>query len=210
VFSCHDSITAKSQSGFHSTIRSGDHVAARGILGNVRIRWALVASVLTCTVLLTGYKYETTSAQSAPGPSPDAEFSDTTAGTREGNAARTLAPGQFRLTTGLVKVPQHIQGAVTCDTRDDVYRIAIGDPESGGVEIGLSQDESILKYADLGYRDGVNLMLINDGDVDREAGETLPIVHKVGNTYFASGYATGLTASQLDTDRYFEISVACP
>lgn len=172
----------------------------------MRIRWGLVASVLTCTVLLIGYKSEITSAQAVPSQ----EFSDTTAGATEGDAERTLAPGHFRFTAGLDKEPQHIQGPVTCDTRDDVYRIAIGDPDAGGVEIGLSQGESILKYAALGYRNGVHLMLINDGEIDREAGQTLPTVRKTGNTYFASGYATGLTASQRDTSRYFEISVACP
>lgn len=176
----------------------------------MRIRWGLVASVLACTVLLTGYKVEATRAQAVPSQVPDADFSDTTAGAKEGNAAGTLTPGHFSFTTGLDKVPQHIQGPVTCDTRDDVYRIAIGDPDAGGVEIGLSQDESILKYADLGYRNGVNLMLINDGEIDRETDQTLPTVHKMGNTYFASGFATGFTASQRDTDRYFEISVACP
>lgn len=176
----------------------------------MRIRWGMVAAVLTCTVLLTGYKDETTSAQALPSQVPDAEFSDISAGAKDGNAARTLAPGHFLFTTGLDKVPQHIQGPVTCDTRDDVHRIAIGDPDAGGVEIGLSQDESILKYADLGFRNGVNLMLINDRENDRETGKTPPTVHKIGSTYLASGYATGLTASQHEIDRYFEISVACP
>lgn len=176
----------------------------------MRIRWGLVASVLTCTVLLTGYKSETTSAQAVPSQMPDAVFSDATAGAQDSNAARTLAPGRFRFTTGLDKVPQHIQGPVTCHTAEDDYVIAIGNPDAGGVEIGLSQDESILKYVDLGYRQGVSLMLVNDGDTDRVAGKALPTVHKTGNSYFVSGYATGLTASQHDVNRYFEISVACP
>lgn len=206
----HDTITAKSQSGHDSTIGVGDHVAVTGILRTMRIRWGLVAAVLTCTVLLTVYKDETTRAQALPSHLAGADFSDATVGAKEDSAARTLAPGHFRFTTGLDQEPQHIQGPVTCDTRDDVYRIAIGDLNAGGVEIGLSQDESILKYADLGYRNGANLMLINDGDADREPGKARPILRKLGNTYFASGYATGLTASQRETDRYFEISVACP
>ena len=175
----------------------------------MRIRWALVASVLTCTVLLTGYKSETTRAQAVPSL-PEGEFSDTTAGAKGSNAAGTLSPGHFRFTIGRDKEPQHIQGPVTCDTRDDVYRIVIGDPDAGGVEIGLTQNESILKYAALGDRNGVNLMLINDGESDRETDRPPPTVHKTGNTYFASGYATGLTASHRDTTRFFEISVACP
>ena len=176
----------------------------------MRIRWGLVASVLTCSVLLTGYKTETTGAQAVPSQMPDAETSDTTVGANESDAARTLAPGRFRFTTGLDKEPQHIQGPVTCDTRDDVHRIAIGDPDAGGVEIGLSQDESTLKYVYLGNRNGVNLMLVNDGELEPETGKTLPTVHKTGNTYFASGYATGLTAGQRHINRYFDISVACP
>ena len=176
----------------------------------MRIRWGLVASVLTCTVLLTGYKSEITSAQAVPSQIPNADFSDATVGANEANAARTLAPGHFRFTMGLDKEPQHIQGPVTCDTKGDVYRIAIGDPDAGGVEIGLSQDESSLKYVYLGYRSGVSLMLVNDGEIDGETGNTAPAVHKTGSTYFASGYATGLTANQLEAKRYFEISVACP
>jgi hypothetical protein len=172
----------------------------------MRIRGGLVVAVLTCTVLLTGYKNET---RTHPATNTDADFSDTTAAAA-GNAARTFAPGHFRFTTGLDKVPQHIQGPVTCDTKDDVHRIAIGDPAAGGVEIGLSQDESIVKYVDLGYREVVNLMLINDSNKDLEAGRTPPAIHKVGDTYFTSGYATGLTAGNQDTDRYFEIVVACP
>lgn len=176
----------------------------------MRIRWGPVVSVLTCSVLLTGYRYETSSAQAVPNQPPSAGFSGTTAGATEGDNAPTLAPGHFRFTTGLDKIPQPIQGPVTCDTRDDVYRIAIGDPDAGGIEIGLTHHESFLKYVDLGNREGVNLMMINDGDGVREAGETPPAVHKAGDTYFASGYATGVTASQHDTDRYFEIAVACP
>ena len=176
----------------------------------MRIRWGLVASVLTCTVLLTGYKTEATSAQALPIQVPDAELSRTTAVANDINAARTLAPGHFRFTTGLDKEPQHIQGPVTCDTGDDNYVISIGNPDAGGVEIGLSPDDSVLKYVDLGYRHGVNLMLVNDGVVDSETGKIPPTVQKTGNTYFTSGYATGLTASQRATNRYFEISVACP
>jgi len=176
----------------------------------MRAHWGLVASVLTCTVLLTAYKNETTSAQAVPSQLPDAEFSDTAAGANGSKAARTLAPGHFRFTTGLEKLSQHIQGPVRCDTRDDIHRVAIGDPDAGGVEIGLSQDESTLKYVDLGYRNGANFMFVNDGNLDPQPGETPPTVHKAGNTYFASGYATGWTADQRETNRYFELTVACP
>lgn len=169
----------------------------------MRIRRGLVIAVLTCAVLLTGYKIDTTSALAGPSH-------DVTAGANQDSARQTLAPGDFRFTMGLDKEPQHIQGPVVCDTRDDVHRIAIGDPNAGGVELGLSEDESALKYAYLGYRNGVYLMVVNDGDTDREVGETPPAVHKTGTTYFASGYATGLTATQRVIDRYFEISVACP
>jgi hypothetical protein len=166
----------------------------------------LVATTLTCGVLLTAYQYQTTSAQAVASQAPNATSSDPAAVAQE----QTLAPGHFRFTTGLDKEPQYIQGSVVCDTKDGIHRIAIGDPDAGGVERGLSGDESILKYADLGYRNGVNLALVNDGETGSETGKALPAVHKTGNTYFASGYATGLTTGQRDTTRYFEISVACP
>ena len=175
----------------------------------MRIRSGLVATVLTCSVLLTGYKAETTSAHAVPGQSPDEEFSEMLTGAKEGSAARTLAPGHFRFTTGLDRAPQHIQGLVSCETRDDNRLIAIGDQDAGGVEIGLSEDESTLKYVDLGYRDGIFLMLVNDGEPPA-AGSAPPVLQKAGATYLVSGYARGLTATQHDVDRYFEISVACP
>lgn len=175
----------------------------------MRVRWGLGAIVLTGTVLLTAYEAETTSARAVSGQPPDASFSDATVGAPEG-IARTLAPGRFIFTTGLDKVPQHIQGPVACDTEADSFRIAIGDPDGGGVEIGLSTDESTLQYVDLGYRNGVNLMLRNDGETDRTPGQAPPTVRKTGNTYFASGYATGLTSTNRDTSRYFEIFVTCP
>lgn len=174
-----------------------------GILHNMRFRWGLLASALTCTVLLTAYENATSSARAVPSQLPAAESSNATA------RANELPPGDFRFTTGLAKVPQHIEGPVTCDTRDDTYRIAIGDQEAGGVEIGL-QEESSLKYVDLGNRSGVNLALINNGNTGDDPSGTPPSVHKTGDTYFVSGYATGLTASQQDTSLYFEISVACP
>ena len=188
----------------------GDLGVTTGILRSMRVRWGLVAAVLTCTVLTAGYKGETTRAQALPSLGSEADVSVATAGAKDDGAGRMLAPGHFRFTTGLDKEPQHIHGHVTCDTRGDVYRIAIGDPSSGGVEIGVAQDASILKYADLGYRNGANLMLVNDGTADREPGEAPPTFRKWGDTYFASGYATGLTASQHEIDRYFEISVSCP
>ena len=52
-------------------------------------------------------------------------------------------------------------------------------------------------------------MLVNDGE-PAAAGSTPPVLQKSGATYFVSGYARGLTATQHDVDRYFEISVACP
>lgn len=170
----------------------------------MRFRWGLLASALTCTVLLTAYENATSSARAVPSKLPGTESSGATA------LANELPPGHFRFTTGLARVPQHIQGPVTCDTRDDTYRIAIGDQEAGGVEIGLSWDESTLKYVDLGNRSGVNLAVINDGEAGRDASRTPPSVHKTGDTYLVSGYATGLTTSQQDTSLYFEISVACP
>ena len=175
----------------------------------MRIRRGLVIAVLTCTVLLTGYKVDPTSALAVPGRLPD-DVSDGTPGAKRGSVAPALAPGEFRFTTGLDKVPQHIHGPVVCDTRDGIHRIVIGDPDAGGVEVGLSADESTLKYADLGYRNGVYLMLVNDGDSGRAAGKTAPAVRKAGMTYVASGYATGMTATQQNIDRYFEIAVTCP
>lgn len=175
----------------------------------MRGRWALVASLLTCTVLLTAYKSEATRAQALPGELPDGGSSVTAAGANGNDTAGTLAPGDFRFTIGLDHERQHIQGPVTCDTRGDVRRISIGDPNAGGVEIGLSEDESTLKYVDLGYRNGVFLMLVNDGDAEREV-DTAPAVRKSGETYFTSGYATAFAAGQHETERYFELSVACP
>lgn len=168
----------------------------------MRVRSGVVAFALTCTVMLTAYETESTSAQALPVQPPDAEFSAATAG--------TLAPGQFRVTTGLDKEPQYVQGPVACDAGEDSFTIAIGDPDAGGVEIGLSPDESALQYVDLGYRNGVSLVLLNNGETDGETGQALPVVHKTANTYFVSGYAIGMTASHRDTSRYFEITVACP
>ncbi len=176
----------------------------------MRVRWSLVAAVLACTVGLAAHENQTMRAQAVPGQVPDAEFSDATAAVKEDSAAHTLEPGQFRFTTGLDKEPQHIQGPVVCGTRDGLYKIALGNPDAAGVEIGLTQDESTLKYVDLGYRNGVSLMLVNDGQPDRGSGQSPPVVYKTGNTYFVSGYATGLTSTQRETNRYFEISVACP
>jgi hypothetical protein len=167
----------------------------------MRIRWGLLAPVLTGIVLLAAYQDTTTSARAVP---DQAVLTKSAAGVAE------LEPGNFRFTTGLDKVPQHIRGPVTCDTRDDTYRIAIGDPDAGGVEIGLSQDESILKYVDLGYRNGVYLALFNDEQTVGDQGQALPSVRKTGDTYVASGYARGMTPSQHDARVYFEISVACP
>lgn len=164
----------------------------------MRIRWGLLAPVLTGVVLLAAYQDTPTNARAVPA------INNAAAGASE------LQPGDFRFTTGLDRVPQHIRGPVTCDTRDDTFRITIGNPDAGGVEIGLSQDESTLKYADLGHRNGVYLALFNDGETVGDTSQALPSVRKIGNTYLASGYARGMTPSQHDARLYFEISAACP
>lgn len=195
-------------------IRRGGHVAGAGILFTVRIRRRLLASALTCAALIAAYQNETSSARAVPNEIKDAEISKSAA---TANGEQPLSPGEFRFTTGLDREPQHIFGSVTCDTRDGVHRIRIGDPYAGGLELGISPDESTLKYVDLGNRGGVYLALFNDGDevfhdADPQGRPSTPpgTVHKTGGTYFTSGYATGTTADQQSTGLYFEISVACP
>lgn len=178
-----------------------------GILSTVRTRRRLLASALTCTVLIVAYQAETTSARATSAEAKAAEISKA-AGTA--NADSALAPGEFSFTTGLDREPQHIQGPVTCDTRDDTRRIKIGDPDTTGVEVGLSSDESTLRYVDLGNRGGVYLALFNDGSDVVDASTSPGTVRKTGNTYVVSGYASGNTADQNTTRLYFEISVACP
>lgn len=128
--------------------------------------------------------------------------------------AQTLKPGDFRFSTGVDKQPQHIHGPVTCDTRDDTYRIRIGDPDAGGLEIGLSLDGANLKYVDLGNRGGVYFALFNDSDDPLgDGGDQRPAegaVRRAGETYLVSGRATGMSANHHVTQLYFDISVACP
>ncbi len=184
-----------------------------GILSTVRTRRLLLASGLTCTVLIAGYQTETTSARAISTEGKAAEISKAAGTANTADDTQTLSPGEFRFTTGLDREPQHIRGPVTCDTRDDTYRIRIGDPDANGVETGLSLDGSSLKYVDLGNRGGVYYALFNDGeDVIDASGpdQARGAVHKTGNTYVASGYATGTTASRHGTGLYFEIAVACP
>ncbi|MFN8072844.1 MAG: lipoprotein LpqH [Mycobacterium sp.] len=178
----------------------------------MRTRGRLLASALTCTVLIAAYQIETTNARAVSTEGKAAAISKSAGAANTADDSPTLAPGEFRFTTGLDREPQHIQGPVTCDTRDDTYRIKIGDPDANGVEIGLSLDESSLKYVDLGNRGGIYYALFNDGE-DVINGGPAPApgtVHKTGNTYVVSGYATGTTANQHSTGLYFEIAVACP
>lgn len=87
----------------------------------------------------------------------------------------------------------------------------IGDPDAGGLEVGLTLDESSLKYVDLGNRGGVYFAFFNDALT--EGGEPSAAdgaVHKAGDTYFVSGRATGTSATQHLSTLQFDISVACP
>jgi hypothetical protein len=158
--------------------------------------------------LIVAYQTETTSARATSAEAKAAEISKAAGAA---NNDSTLAPGEFRFTTGRDREPQRIQGPVTCDIRDGIRRIKIGDPYSTGVEIGLSSHESSLRYVDLGNRGGVYFALFNDGtDVADPGDPTAGSVHKTGDTYVVSGYATGSTAAQNTARLYFEISVACP
>lgn len=169
----------------------------------------LFASAVTCAVLFAGYHTEATSARAVSDEMGVSDLSSAAGAANVPDAMRVLPPGKFRFTTGRDKEPQYIEGPVTCDTRDDTYRVTIGDPDARGVEIGLSPDESTLKYVDLGNRAGTYFAFYSD-DSEGDPGAARGSVRKTDDTYLVSGEATGTTAHQQVTRLHFDIAVACP
>ena len=207
----HDWVTAKSQCGAAYTYRRGGPVGGAGILSTVRTRGRLLASALTCTVLIAATRSDDECAGGIDGRQGCGDLQISRRSKHGPTIRRPLAPGGSASPPDWTGSLSTFRDPSRYDTRDDTYRIKIGDPDANGRGNRPLLDESSLKYVDLGNRGGIYYALFNDGE-DVINGGPAPARHgpQDGNTYVVSGYATGTTANQPGTGLYFGVAVACP
>jgi len=164
-----------------------------------------VGAATIVVVAAAGCSSEGESSSETTGAASSAAASSSNATTAPGNASASATASAGAAEVTVDGQPQPVNGPVVCETSDNKFSIAIGEPITG-VIVGLEPDGSAVHGVGLGTVNGV-VLSFTEGVPDNTATAT-----KDGNAYNVSGTATGLDDANpaQQVNKPFEINVTCP